>query len=74
MGKIRRVYCNWFSMRSWNYHISKLTKDVHVITNDTLVENPKIIEFVAGQMEKIQIYGQKLGLPIKTVRNKGKNN
>lgn len=44
----------------------KLTKEVHVLCNDTLVENPKIVEFVSGQMEKIQIYGEKLGLPIKT--------
>jgi len=44
----------------------KLRKDVHVLCNDTLVENPKIVDFVVGQIERIQIYGEKLGLPIKT--------
>jgi DNA sulfur modification protein DndC len=43
----------------------KLTKEVHVLCNDTLVENPKIVDFVSGQMERIQIHGEKLGLPIK---------
>ena len=44
----------------------KLNKEVHVLCNDTLVENPKIVDFVVGQIERIQIYGEKLGLPIKT--------
>lgn len=43
-----------------------LTKEVHVLCNDTLVENPKIVDFLSGQMERIQIHGEKLGLPIKT--------
>ena len=44
----------------------KLTKEVHVLCNDTLVENPMIVDFVSGQMERIQIYAEKSGLPIKT--------
>lgn len=44
----------------------KLKKEVHVLCNDTLVENPKIVDFIVGQIERIQIYGEKLGLPIKT--------
>ena len=44
----------------------KLTKEVHVLCNDTLVENPMIVDFVSGQMERIQIYAEKSGLPINT--------
>lgn len=33
---------------------NKLTKDVHVICNDTLVENPKIVEWVDNSLEQIK--------------------
>lgn len=35
-----------------------LTKEIHVITNDTLVENPAIAEFVDKQLEKIENAGK----------------
>ena len=37
---------------------SKLTKEVHVLSNDTLVENPKVVQFIDSQLEKIQIAGK----------------
>lgn len=33
---------------------NKLTKNVHVICNDTLVENPKIVEWVDNSLEQIK--------------------
>lgn len=36
----------------------RLNKEIHVICNDTLVENPVIAEYVNGQMEKIETAGK----------------
>jgi len=36
----------------------KLTKDIHVLTNDTLVENPAIVEYVNEQLDLIEIAGK----------------
>lgn len=37
----------------------KLTKEVHVLSNDTLVENPKVVEFIDIQLDKIREVGHK---------------
>jgi DNA sulfur modification protein DndC len=37
----------------------KLNKEVHVLTNDTLVENPVIAEYVSRQLENIETAGKK---------------
>jgi len=36
----------------------KLSKQIHVICNDTLVENPAIAKYVDGQLEKIKVIGK----------------
>lgn len=36
----------------------KLTKEVHVLSNDTLVENPNIVRFLDGQLEQIETVGK----------------
>ena len=36
----------------------KLSKEIHVVCNDTLVENPAIAGFVDGQLEKIRVAGK----------------
>jgi DNA sulfur modification protein DndC len=36
----------------------KLTKEVHVLSNDTLVENPAILKYVNEQLDKIQNAGR----------------
>lgn len=41
----------------------KLTKKVHVVTNDTLVENPAIVNYVDKQIALINHYGQKKLFP-----------
>lgn len=38
---------------------NKLQKEVHVISNDTLVENPAIAEHVDGQLQKIEAAGKR---------------
>ncbi len=37
----------------------KLTKEVHVLSNDTLVENPKVVDFLDRQLAKIEEVGKK---------------
>jgi DNA sulfur modification protein DndC len=37
---------------------TKLKKAVHVLSNDTLVENPVIAEYVNGQLDKIEVAGK----------------
>ena len=36
----------------------KLSKQIHVICNDTLVENPAIVKYVDNQLKKIEIAGK----------------
>lgn len=36
----------------------KLSKEIHVLTNDTLVENPAIVKYVDEQLKKIEITGK----------------
>ena len=37
---------------------SMLTKEVHVLSNDTLVENPNVVRFLDEQLHRIQIAGK----------------
>ncbi len=37
----------------------KLTKEIHVLCNDTLVENPTIAKHVDGQLAKIEAWGKR---------------
>jgi DNA sulfur modification protein DndC len=41
----------------------KLTKPVHIVCNDTLVENPKIVEWIDKSLVNIERQAQKEGLP-----------
>ena len=36
---------------------AQLTKEVHVLSNDTLVENPKVVQFIDQQLERILTAG-----------------
>lgn len=42
----------------------QLTKEVHVVCNDTLVENPKIVQWIDTNLERIRFQADKEGLPI----------
>jgi DNA sulfur modification protein DndC len=44
----------------------KRTKTIHVITNDTLVENPVVSAWVCKSLERMQDAAQKQGIPIAT--------
>ena len=45
---------------------SKLTKKIYVISSDTLVESPKIVETVSESLEKMEFIAKKSSLPIET--------
>jgi len=45
---------------------SKLTKKIYVISSDTLVESPKIVETVTGSLESMEGNAKKSSLPIET--------
>jgi DNA sulfur modification protein DndC len=42
----------------------KRTKTIHVITNDTLVENPIVSAWVRKSLERMKVAAQKQGMPI----------
>lgn len=44
----------------------QLRRQVHVVCNDTMVENPLIAEYVSGVLQKITIAAREQGLPIFT--------
>ncbi|MEW6126192.1 MAG: DNA phosphorothioation system sulfurtransferase DndC [Acidobacteriota bacterium] len=43
---------------------SELRKEIHVLCNDTLVENPAVVRFIDDTLDKIRRAGEKLKLPI----------
>ena len=45
---------------------SKLTKMIYIISSDTLVESPKIVETVMGSLQKMESSAKKSLLPIQT--------
>lgn len=51
----------WYALRQ--IPSEKRLKDVHVVCNDTLVENPKIVEWIDKSLENIEIQAKKEGLP-----------
>jgi DNA sulfur modification protein DndC len=40
------------------------TRQIHIVCNDTLVENPKIVQFIRKTLENIQVAAVKQGFPI----------
>src|SRR5690606_37971293 len=45
--------------------IERKTREVYVICNNTLVENPRVLQFVNNHLRKIQEKSIELGLPFK---------
>lgn len=45
---------------------SELTKQIYVISSDTLVESPKIVETVTGSLERMEAAAKKSHLPLET--------
>jgi DNA sulfur modification protein DndC len=46
----------------------KLHKDIHVLCNDTLVENPAVVRWIDDTLDKIRNAGEGYGFPIKVVK------
>jgi DNA sulfur modification protein DndC len=46
----------------------KLTKEVHVLCNDTLVENPAIVRYIDDTLDKIRKAGERYGFPMKVAK------
>ena len=53
----------WMALKS--LETSQLTKDVHVITNDTLVENPVVVNWVHSSHDRMSEAAVLEGLPVK---------
>lgn len=56
----------WYGLKSLPNEM--LTRKVYVVCNNTLVENPKIIEYVDTVLEKIQKSAQDQSLPVFVIR------
>ncbi|MBL7689988.1 MAG: DNA phosphorothioation system sulfurtransferase DndC [Flavipsychrobacter sp.] len=52
----------WYAMRELPKE--KWTKEIHVVCNDTLVENPRVVQWIDKNLERIQTAAKKEGLPI----------
>ncbi len=52
----------WYALRELPKN--KLTKEIHVVCNDTLVENPKVVEWIDKNLDNINKQAQKEKLPI----------
>ena len=54
----------------WNALVAlpknKITKKIFIISSDTLVESPKIVETVTNSLDMMETAGRKIGLPIST--------
>ena len=52
----------------WNALVTlpknKITKKIFIISSDTLVESPKIVETVTNSLDMMETAGRKIGLPI----------
>ena len=46
--------------------VSKLTKKIYIISSDTLVESPKIVETVTDSLERMEEAAKRSQLPIET--------
>ena len=55
----------WLAMRQLQNKGKKLTRNVYVVCNDTMVENPVIEEYVQKVLKKISEAAKEQGLPIK---------
>ena len=47
---------------------TKLHKEIHVLCNDTLVENPAVVRWIDDTLDKIRAAGEDYGFPIKVVK------
>lgn len=47
---------------------SELHKEVHVLCNDTLVENPAVVRYIDDTLAKIKAAGEELGFPLKVAK------
>jgi len=46
----------------------ELHKEIHVLCNDTLVENPAVVRWIDDTLDKIRAAGESYGFPIKVVK------
>lgn len=46
----------------------RLHKEIHVLCNDTLVENPAVVRYIDDTLDKIRVAGERLGFPLKVAK------
>ena len=49
-----------------NLPVKKLQKRIFIISSDTLVESPKVVENITNSLDQMEKYGRKSNLPIST--------
>lgn len=54
----------WYALKEFPKEISGQKRNIHVVCNDTLVENPKIVEYTNDVLIKIEKAAFEQGLPI----------
>lgn len=47
---------------------TELHKEIHVLCNDTLVENPAVVRYIDDTLDKIRTAGERFGFPMKVVK------
>lgn len=52
----------WYALKEYPKEL--LTRKVHVVCNNTLVENPKILDYTEGVLKKIEIAAMKQSMPV----------
>jgi DNA sulfur modification protein DndC len=58
----------FYALRELQEAGQPLSREVHVLCNDTLVENPAVVRWIDATLEKIRTAGEGYGFPIKVAK------
>lgn len=58
----------WYALKEYPKEVAGQKRDIYVVCNDTLVENPKIVEYTNNVLNKIEKAALEQGLPIFVIR------
>ena len=61
----------WYALKKVPAEL-RWPRDIYVVCNDTLVENPKVVEYVEGVLSKIEEEASRQSMPVYVIRTKPK--